>query len=226
MPKGTSFAIFEGPFNLQEGTVPTRVTLEWKEDSLVWQKNTAPTPELEVGGINLSREDTSPRLDAVLENLSLENVYNIDLITAISDETGNIYAASKTFVEYLPAGGSVPIVFIWPKPFRNTGENTCDYPADVAIVIDRSGSMDDLGLNPPQPITDVKDNALYFVNQFGKKNQYTLISFANEASEPIDVSLTSSLQIIRQAISNISIIKEGVQNTNIGGGILAARKGA
>lgn len=224
VPKGVSFAIFEGPFSLVEGSTPTRGTFEWKEESLVWQKNISETPKLTIKDLDLSRENTRPRLDANIENLSLENVSNIDLIATISDEAGNIYAASKTFVETLSAGASAPIVFIWPKPFRKTEENICDYPADVALVIDRSGSMNDLGLNPPQPLTDVKNTAIYFINQFGKKNQHSLISFANEASQPIDILLSHNSEAIRQAINNISILKEGVQNTNIGAGILAARE--
>lgn len=223
VPKGSSFAILEGPFNFETGLVPTRVTFEWKENSLVWQKNAKEIPELMVQNLNLSRENTSPRLDAKIENLSLSKIANIDLIATISDEAGNIYAASKTFVETLAPGASVPIVFIWPRPFRNTGDAICDFPADVALVIDRSGSMDDLGANPPQPLTDVKNTALYFINQFGKKNQYSLISFANEASLPIDIALGNNVDSVRQAISNISIIKEGIQNTNIGAGILTAR---
>ncbi len=224
VPKGMTFAIFEGPFVLGEGIVPTRVTFEWKEESLVWQKNVSPAPELKVEGLNLSREITSPRLDANITNLSLESVSNIDLIAVVSDESGNIYAASKTFIETLPAGKTVPLVFTWPEPFRKTGENICDYPADVSLVIDRSGSMDDLGLNPPQPLTDVKNTALYFISQFGKNIQHSLVSFANESSKPIDATLGFNLTIIRQAVNNISIATTSAQNTNIGGGILSARE--
>ncbi|PIQ66537.1 MAG: hypothetical protein COV96_00935 [Candidatus Zambryskibacteria bacterium CG11_big_fil_rev_8_21_14_0_20_42_18] len=224
VPKGATFAIFEGPFNLGEGVKPTRVTFEWKEDSLVWQKNVSPVPELKVEGLNLSREITSPHLDANITNLSLENVSNIDLIAIVSDESGNIYAASKTFIETLPAGKTAPLVFTWPEPFRETGNNICDYPADVSLVIDRSGSMNDLGLNPPQPLTDVKNTALYFISQFGKNIQHSLVSFANESSQPIDATLGFNLITIRQAVNDISIATTSAQNTNIGAGILSARE--
>lgn len=226
IPRGVAFAIFEGPFILEAGVVPTRVILEWKKESLVWQRNTKETPELVVKDaslLRLSREDTRPRLDASVGNISLENVSNIDLVAVISDETNNIFAASKTFIDTLPAGGSASIVFTWPKPFK-IEEDICGYPVDVALVIDRSGSMKYLGINPPQPLTDVKSTARYFVDQLGGNTLYSLISFATEATKPVDVALGADSETIKRGINNISIATTIVQNTNIGDGILVARE--
>lgn len=225
VPKSATFAVFEGPFKLEGGAIPTRVTLEWKTGSFVWQKNILPVPELKVKESRFSREDTSPRLDTRVENLSLENVSNIDLVAVLSDDTGNIFAVSKTFIDTIPAGKNAPAVFIWPEPFKKVEkEETCNFPVDVALVIDRSGSMDDLGATPPQPLTDVKNNALYFAGQLGKNDRHALISFANEASQPIDALLGVDLGTIERAINSISIATSSVQNTNIGAGILAARE--
>ncbi|OHA89671.1 MAG: hypothetical protein A3C70_03365 [Candidatus Zambryskibacteria bacterium RIFCSPHIGHO2_02_FULL_43_14] len=225
VPKSTIFAIFEGPFKFEGGTIPTRVTLEWKTESFVWQKNILQVPELKVKESRFSREDTRPRLDVRIENLSLENVSNIDLVAVISDETGNIFTASKTFIDTISAGKSISAVFTWPEPFKKTEkEETCNFPVDVALVIDRSGSMDDLGTTPPQPLTDVKNNALYFVGQLGKNDRHALISFANEASQPVDAMLGVDLGTIERTINSISIATSSAQNTNIGAGILAARE--
>ena len=135
VPKGATFAIFEGPFNLEEGIIPTRATLEWQEESLMWQKNTSQTPDLVVRNSSFSREDTSPRLDASVENISLENVSNIDLVALISNETGSIFAASKTFIDTLPVRGRTPVVFTWPRPF---GEKALDINIIIRILPDRS----------------------------------------------------------------------------------------
>lgn len=135
VPKGETFAIFEGPFNLEEGVTPTRATFEWKDESLVWQKNTLEVPELLVKDFILSRETTNPRLDANIENTSLENVSNIDLVVLISNETGSIFAASKTFIDTLPAGEKAPIVFTWPRPF---GDKVLDVDIIIRILPDRS----------------------------------------------------------------------------------------
>lgn len=117
VPKGSVFAIFEGPFEIKNNAIPTRATFEWKENTLLWQKNIKQIPEIIVQTSSLSREDTSPRLDANIKNASLENISNIDLIAFIYDEADNIFAASKTFIETLPAGESAPVVFTWPNPF-------------------------------------------------------------------------------------------------------------
>jgi hypothetical protein len=117
VPKGKTFVIFEGPFNLEDGVIPTRVVFEWKRESLVWRKNIIETPEIVVRDVNLSRENTSPRLSANIENISLENVSNVDLTALIYDETDNIFAVSKTFIDVLPMRGSTPVVFTWPGQF-------------------------------------------------------------------------------------------------------------
>ena len=136
VPKGKTFVIFEGPFNLEEGVTPTRVAFEWKRESFVWRKNVIEAPEIVVRDMNLSREDTSPRLNANIENISLENVSNIDLVALIYDETGNIFAASKTFIDVLPMRGSVPVVFTWPNQFDREVLNV-----DVIIRIFPDGSF-------------------------------------------------------------------------------------
>ena len=117
VPKGTTFALFVPPFTIEDGSVPMRATLEWKRETLVWQKNTAPVPELLVKNNILSRQDTTPRLTALVKNLSLEAVSNIDLVALISDAEGNVFAASKTIVDRLQAGEETQIIFTWPRPF-------------------------------------------------------------------------------------------------------------
>lgn len=135
IPKGSTFSIFEGPFVLEDGATPTRVTFEWKEESLVWRKGVIQTSKLLVEDLNISKEDTRPRLDASIENASLENVSNIELVALISNETGNIFAASKTFIDKLPPGESLPVVFTWPSPFN---ERALDIDIIIHILPDRS----------------------------------------------------------------------------------------
>jgi hypothetical protein len=135
VPKGSTFAIFEGPFVLEEGAVPNRVTFEWKEESLVWRKGATGTTRLLVKDLNLSREDIHPRLDASIENLSLEDVSNIELVALISNDTDSIFAASKTFIDRLSVRESIPVVFIWPGPFN---ERALDIKIIIRIFPDRS----------------------------------------------------------------------------------------
>ena len=119
IPRGQDFAIFEGPFTLPETVSASHATLEWHKESLVWRKNIEAEPEMRVKDKLLTKTDTSPRLEARVENLSLEDVSNLDVVALIYDENGNIFAASKTFINRLPSGESAPIIFSWPRPFQN-----------------------------------------------------------------------------------------------------------
>ena len=220
VPNKGDFIVFEGPLDMGERR-PVRATLEWQTDTFVWQKNTQVTEDLEARNVALTKKDSQPRIDAILVNNSLNQVSYIELMALVSGGDGNLIAASKTFVEDLVGGSSAPIVFNWSEPFK-IKEYICDYLVDVALVLDRSGSMIFLGTDPPQPLTDVKDTALYFVNQLGGNNRHSLISFANEAR--VDALLGVDIENMRQAIRNMSIAANGVQNTNIGAGIMTARE--
>lgn len=222
VPKNDTFIIFEGPLDMGEWR-PVRATLEWQTGTFVWQKNLQLARNLSVEDTALTSRDSNPRIDAMLVNNSLESVANVELTALVSGEDGNLIAAAKTFVENLAGGGLTPVVFNWSEPFK-IKEDICGFPIDVALIIDRSGSMDDLGLTPPQPLTDVKNTALYFISQLGKNDRHSLISFANEASAPVDAALGVNIETIRQAINSIAIATTSLQNTNIGAGILAARE--
>jgi hypothetical protein len=120
IPTNSEFIVFEGPFELGE-RIPDRATLEWKRDNLVWKKNFNQKPNVEVRNRIISKEDTTPRVDATVVNNTLDPVSNIELIVLISDETGNTIAASKTFIDQLEKGESVPVVFAWPEPWSAKG---------------------------------------------------------------------------------------------------------
>jgi hypothetical protein len=115
IPRAGRFAVFEGPFTLGDGVAPVRATLEW-EQALIWEKNTVPVPALTVGDKTFSRASSSPRLEVRVENPTLEIIGNIDLTALLYDASGNVFAASKTFVDELPAGGSAQAIFTWPRP--------------------------------------------------------------------------------------------------------------
>jgi hypothetical protein len=121
VPSGGDFTIFEGPFVLTE--LPSTVVLEWNKDSLEWHKAQGDKPDLAVKNSMLTNEKLSPHLEADIENHSLETVSHVDLTALLSDQEGNTFAASKTFVDTLKAGESAHVIFSWPKPFTSTTSN-------------------------------------------------------------------------------------------------------
>lgn len=135
VPQGSEFAIFEGPINLESGIQPSKATLEWREDSLVWRKTVKAAPELTVRNTKITKEETSPTLEADIQNSSLEVATNIDLVALIADSQGNIFAASKTFIDALAPGGETKAIFTWPKPF---GQEVVGIDIVVRIFPDRS----------------------------------------------------------------------------------------
>lgn len=118
IPKSSTFAVFEGPFKL-EGVVPTRATLEWDRGYLSWQRDESEKPNLSINNIVARGLSTEPRVLAELTNNSLGRVSHIELVALISDETGNLIAASRTIVDDIDSGESVPVIFSWPRPVRD-----------------------------------------------------------------------------------------------------------
>ncbi|MGH7787838.1 MAG: VWA domain-containing protein, partial [Candidatus Binatia bacterium] len=87
-------------------------------------------------------------------------------------------------------------------------------PLDVMLVFDRSGSMDDEGGNPPQPISDAKQAAKILVNELdAATDRAALTSFATDAT--LDRALTSNFNSVKTAIDALQA--DGF--TNIGGGV-------
>ncbi len=219
VPKNSTFVIYEGPFLIEGGIVPTRVTFEWLSSSLNWKKNVPPQPKLAIKEIILSREETKPRINAEITNMSLESISNVELVATVSDEGNNILAASKTYIDILKKGETVPLVFTWPDQFKIKSE-ICESPVDISVVLDRSGSMQFLGQNPDQPLTDVRAAARFFVSELSELDQIAIVSYANEASHPIDSLLTSDFSYIENVIGDIEITSPWQdQHTNIADGM-------
>lgn len=125
VPKGATFALFEGPFDLA-GRRPTRATLSW-DQNLTWVKDLSPAPNIDVSTDGVTSASSSPRLDASVKNDSLGPYTNIELVALVFDDTGTIAAASKTYVDSLDAGQSAPVTFTWPTAFSFL-------PASVTII--------------------------------------------------------------------------------------------
>jgi len=141
--------IFES--NINTGNrIPQRTFFEFLEEP-VWIVAEDRSNELAVRDRLLSRPKTAPRLDATLENTAVNDFRDIEIVAVIFGSDGNAVAASKTFLELLSSFSSERLVFTWPLPLPKRVES-CKVPADVLLLLDVSGSMNDDNENPPQPI--------------------------------------------------------------------------
>jgi Mg-chelatase subunit ChlD len=171
-------------------------------------------PDITVTNGPLLRLDSEPRVEANVKNNGTEEIKNIELVAAIFDGSDNAIATSRTFVESLKKNEDTNIFFTWPKPFE-LGSKVCEKPSDVVLLLDRSGSMASLGLNPPEPLTEAKSAATTFVEQLSPKDKIGVVSFATSAKEPIELNLTSDFNSAKQAVASVSILASSTQYTNI-----------
>ncbi|MEZ4200588.1 MAG: VWA domain-containing protein [Candidatus Paceibacterota bacterium] len=88
-------------------------------------------------------------------------------------------------------------------------------PTDMMVAIDLSGSMNDDGGEPPQPISAVKTAAAAFVERTRELDTVGLVIYATEAV--VALPLSSDRTGVQQAIKNLVIAPESeTGSTNTG----------
>jgi Mg-chelatase subunit ChlD len=213
LPKNKTVGIFEGSIAIPEAVRPKRAIFELG-NNIVWKKNETPIPDITITNSPVLRLDSAPRVEANVKNNGTKEIKNIELVVAIFDGADNVIAASRTFVEDLKKNEDTNIFFTWPKPFE-LGSKVCEKSSDVALLLDRSGSMASIGTNPPEPLTSAKSAATSFIDQLSPKDKVSVISFAAKSKEPIETNLTSDFNLAKQAVQSIGIIASSTQYTNI-----------
>ncbi len=213
LPKNRTVGVFEGNIAVQGELKPKRATFEIG-DKVVWQNIKELDVDLDITHSPLLRPDSLPRVEATVKNPNIRDINNIELVVAIFDGADNAIAASRTFIETLKADESTNVFFTWPKPF-DLGFKACEKPSNVMLLLDRSGSMASVSLDPPQPLLDAKNAAISFIDSLGIKDKVGVISFATKATEPIDQVLTSDLNIAQKAVQSVAIERGSTQYTNI-----------
>lgn len=213
LPSHKTVGIFEGNISIKQGVRVRRAEFEFGKE-IVWQKIEDTDEELVVSHSPILRLDTMPRVEANVKNKTFNDIKNIELIAAIFDGSDNVIAASRTFIENLGRNEDTDVFFTWPKTF-DLGSKVCENPANVVLLLDRSGSMSSLGTNPPQPLTDAKKAAVSFVERMSIEDRVAVVSFATKASNPIDLDLTNDLFLAKSVIDKIAIATGTTQYTNI-----------
>ncbi len=213
LPKNKTVGIFEGSIAVKNEAKPKRAIFELGS-GIVWHQNEQMNDGIVITHSPLLRLDSAPRVEANVKNNGIEEIKNIELVVAIFDGSDNAIAASRTFVESLKKDENTNIFFTWPKPFK-LDSKVCEKSSDIALLLDRSGSMASVSQNPPQPLLDAKKAAVSFIEQLSSKDKVGVISFATKPKEPIDLTLTSNFNLAKQAVESVSIESNSVQYTNI-----------
>ncbi|HSE35442.1 MAG TPA: vWA domain-containing protein [Candidatus Paceibacterota bacterium] len=221
---GERIPLFEG--NILTGDkVPASVELEFDPDTK-WVTAERKLPIFTVTDKTMTGVTRNPRLTAKLTNDIPEVVRGIDLSAFLYDKDGSIVAASASYVDQIEKNESRQVVFTWPKPFEYNAETeSCGQPVDVILAVDRSGSMASDGKNPPQPLTQAKQAAAAFVDRMNRiTDQVAFVSFATNATIPIDQPLSQQFDVIKAQILKTEIGQDGVQYTNLGEAIQRAHE--
>ena len=220
---GELVPVFEPSMRVPVGidVVDTKVVF----GNIVWRKNIEPSKNINVSTGVIENTERAPFLSGNVRNNEPVSVGGQQIVALVSDDEGNPVGVSSTIVESLGKGQAQEIFFTWPEPFY-VGSRICDaqsgrrissFLGDVVIVVDRSGSMDDESLSPPEPLNTVKLAAIRFIRSLGKTDMAGIVSFANEAS--IDSGLSVDTRNLAVIADNINILESGIQHTNLADGL-------
>lgn len=73
--------------------------------------------QITVENILWNRLTTNPKMSAEIQNVTLDDLYEIEFVAIIYDIDNNVMAASNTVVDHIDQGSSQEIFFTWPRPF-------------------------------------------------------------------------------------------------------------
>ncbi len=178
IPPRTTIPIFEG--RIETGNrVPTRTELTFTEIPL-WVPATIQNNQFVVENRSLKNADTLPRLDARVTNTSLVPAEDIEIVATIFDIKRNPLTSSRTVVPYFEPRSTKNIVFTWQEPIAKT-IRSCEVPTDIVLAIDLSGSMNNDGGTPPEPISSVLKAASAFALRLNEQDQISLVTYATLA---------------------------------------------
>lgn len=219
IPKNKKFLVFYPSINTN-GKVVKRTEFEFT-GPLTWLTAKGQTPDLKITHGAIEKGSTTPLISGKVENTGAIAAGALELSVIVYDGRGNAIGASRTYVDGVAPRTEAPFGFTWPRAFKET-QAVCEVPSDVVLVLDRSGSMASISRTPPEPLTTVKNTATSFVSSRKIGDQVGIVSFANEASSPIDHILSPNTTEVADSINKIFIATTTAQNTNIGDGLLKA----
>jgi Mg-chelatase subunit ChlD len=185
LPPDSVYPIFEGRI-ATNGRVPTRTFLDI-EDPAEWLPATYGRDQFTVLERTLTGADSAPRLSATIRNNDLLEAQQVEVIATIFDKSRNALTSSRTIVDHFAPRSDTNVIFTWPEPIAKT-VRSCEVPTDVVVAIDLSGSMNDDGGTPPEPVSSVFTAAKSFIGRLKEGDQVGLVTFATNATAVASLS--------------------------------------
>jgi len=219
LPPNSTYPVFEGRVDTA-GRTPTETTLELRTSDM-WLPSNYGREQFRTLDLKLTEADTRPKLAVKIENTDLKEAQAVEVVATIFDQSGIPLTASQTFIDQFAGRSQKDITFTWPNPIAKT-IRSCAVPTDVVIAIDLSGSMNNDGDNPPEPVTSVLAAASAFSNQLRDDDRVSVVTFATKAD--LASPLTVDTNLVSSAIKKLKIDpKEEQGNTNTGDSLVVAK---
>jgi Mg-chelatase subunit ChlD len=219
LPPDSTYPVFEGRVDTF-GRVPTDTTLELVSADL-WLPSQFGRTQFKTIDLKLVEADARPKLNVKMENTDLREIKKVEVVATIFDAMGTPLTASQTYVDLFAGRSQKDLVFTWPNPIAKT-IRSCAVPTDVVIAIDLSGSMNNDGMNPPEPVTSVLTAASTFAAQLRADDRVAVVTFATAGV--VKNQLSSDFSAVSASIRGLVIDpKEETGNTNTGDGLLQSK---
>ncbi len=187
-----AYPIFEGRVLVDEEKPVTSTNLIL-EPAELWLPASAGRDQFRTVDRNLRGADSNPQLSVKIENTTLNTYENVEVVATLFNDAGDPVTASQTYIERMRPQYISDIIFTWPNPIAKTVKS-CVIPTDVALAIDLSGSMNNDGNDPPEPVTTALKAASRFAGSLKQDDQISLITFASKSD------LVSPLTIGRESV--------------------------
>jgi Mg-chelatase subunit ChlD len=186
LPPNSAYPIFEGRL-FTEGKAEVTETKILLEPANEWLPASAGRDQFRSLDIKLSGADDKPRLDVKFENTELSSARDVEVVATIFNDAGEPMTASQTYIDEIGARSTKNIVFTWPTSIAKT-VRSCSVPTDVVVAIDLSGSMNNDGGEPPQPVTAALAAAADFVHKLQENDQVGVVTFASQATTTAELT--------------------------------------
>ena len=114
IPADVIFPVFDGA--IETGNrAPQKAIFEFTQKPN-WTKTTAEL-KISISNIQFFEKNNLPRVSAIVNNDTVKNIKNVELIVLVFDKQDNLINSSKTFLDLIEKNSSEKIVFTWPIAF-------------------------------------------------------------------------------------------------------------
>lgn len=97
--------------------IPSRIEFKF-DDGVVWMKQDFKEVPLVTSNNSLIGATSSPKLTTNIVNKDTNSYSNVEIVAILYDDAGNAMGASRTYLDGIGAGETVPVTFTWPSPFK------------------------------------------------------------------------------------------------------------